>query len=62
MTLYDRALLTLPVTLIGLTLGLALLCGVAVTVPARAQSGNHGDGHAANHDWYRTLKTKSGWS
>jgi hypothetical protein len=30
--------------------------------PARAQSGDWGDGHAANHDWYRTLKTKSGWS
>jgi hypothetical protein len=27
-----------------------------------AQSGNRGDGHAENHDWYRTLKTKSGWS
>src|SRR5262249_50877320 len=29
---------------------------------AFAQSGNYGDGHAANHDWYRMLKTKSGWS
>src|SRR5262245_30395830 len=29
---------------------------------ALAQSGEHGDGHAQNHDWYRSLKTKSGWS
>jgi hypothetical protein len=58
-TLYDRAPgLMLKRALIGL----AVLCGVAMTAPARAQSGNHGDGHAANHDWYRTLKTKSGWS
>lgn len=35
---------------------------VVVREPAHAQSGNRGDGHAENHDWYRTLKTKSGWS
>ena len=35
---------------------------VAVIGPAWAQSGNRGDGHAEHHDWYRTLKTKSGWS
>jgi len=42
---------------------LVALAGVVVVYkPARAQSGNHGDGHAQNHDWYRELKTKSGWS
>jgi hypothetical protein len=27
-----------------------------------AQSGVHGDGHAQHHDWYKELKTRSGWS
>ena len=29
---------------------------------SQAQSSNHGDGHGLHHDWYRDLKTKSGWS
>lgn len=29
---------------------------------ARAQSGQHGDGHAENHDWYRNLQTPQGYS
>ena len=42
---------------------LLILAWTGVSIePARGQSGNHGDGHAVNHDWYRTLKTKSGWS
>ena len=40
----------------------AFAVAVAVIGPAWAQSGNRGDGHAEHHDWYRTLKTKSGWS
>jgi hypothetical protein len=39
---------------------IAMASGVPVT--SRAQTGSQGDGHALNHDWYRDLKTKSGWS
>ena len=47
----------------GKPVALVSLCSAVVLIgPARAQSGDWGDGHAANHDWYRTLKTKSGWS
>jgi hypothetical protein len=31
-----------------------LASAVVLNVPARAQGGERGDGHAANHDWYRT--------
>ena len=31
-------------------------------VPSLAQSGAHSDGHAEHHDWYKELKTRSGWS
>jgi hypothetical protein len=30
--------------------------------PALAQSGEHGDGHATNHDWYKNLRTPQGYS
>ena len=33
-----------------------------VPVMSRAQTSSQGDGHALHHDWYRDLKTKSGWS
>ena len=41
---------------------------VAITIASvlhgssQAQSGNRGVGHALYHDWYRDLKTRSGWS
>jgi hypothetical protein len=43
----------------------ALVAITLASVPpgsGQAQSGNRGDGHAFHHDWYRDLKTKSGWS
>jgi hypothetical protein len=36
--------------------------GSLVPVTSHAQIDSHGDGHVLNHDWYRDLKTKSGWS
>jgi hypothetical protein len=38
------------------------LAAAFVATAAFAQSGERGEGHAQNHDWYRLLKTKSGWS
>lgn len=35
---------------------------MTVPWPAAAQSGNHGDGHAEHHDWYRDLLTPHGYS
>jgi hypothetical protein len=32
------------------------LTGVGTGFGAFSQSGNHGDGHAQNHDWYQELK------
>ena len=49
-------------TVVAAIVLMAFAVAVAVIGPAWAQSGNRGDGHAENHDWYRTLKTKSGWS
>ena len=49
-------------TVVAAIVLMAFAVAVAVNGPAWAQSGNRGDGHAENHDWYRTLKTKSGWS
>ena len=43
----------------GLALALWL---VTVPWPAWGQSGNHGDGHAEHHDWYRGLQTPQGYS
>lgn len=34
----------------------------AIAQDYRGISGNHGDGHAQHHDWYRALRTKHGWS
>jgi hypothetical protein len=44
---------------------IALLAITVASVPqgsSLAQTGNRGDGHNLHHDWYRDLKTKSGWS
>jgi hypothetical protein len=44
---------------------LVLLVGAGITMcqgSAHAQSGEHGDGHAINHDWYQYLKTPHGYS
>jgi hypothetical protein len=44
---------------------LVLLTGAGLAMcqnSARAQSGEHGDGHATNHDWYQYLKTPQGYS
>ncbi|SKA35593.1 hypothetical protein SAMN02745126_05690 [Enhydrobacter aerosaccus] len=35
---------------------IVLLCATALALPALAQEGFHGQGHAQNHDWYRDLK------
>ena len=45
-------------------LSLLIVVAMACAGPAapRAQSGNPGDGHGLHHDWYRELKTRSGWS
>ena len=43
-----RALLPAAAICFGLT-------AWGVSDLARAQSGNHGDGHAENHDWYQNL-------
>jgi hypothetical protein len=56
-TIRDRAAVVLALILL-----MALGAAMVLIEPARAQSGERGDGHAANHDWYRSLKTKSGWS
>jgi hypothetical protein len=53
LTVHDRA-----VAVLALILLMALGGAMAPVEPARGQSGERGDGHAANHDWYRTLKTK----
>ena len=57
----DRAL-----ALVAAIVLLAFAAAVLAIEPARGQtggqSGMRGDGHAEHHDWYRTLKTKSGWS
>lgn len=37
-----------------------LLLALALSSPALAQSGQHGDGHAENHDWYNGLKQPGG--
>jgi hypothetical protein len=49
-------------TVVAAIVLMSFAVAVAEIGPAWAQSGNRGDGHAENHDWYRTLKTKSGWS
>jgi hypothetical protein len=41
---------------------LTIVAAVVVNGPAHAQTANYGDGHSQNHDWYRELKTQSGWS
>ena len=44
---------------------LVLLIGAGIATcrgPALAQSGEHGDGHAINHDWYQNLTTPQGYS
>ena len=45
---------------------MAFAVGRTPIAPARDSPGDRaamrGDGHAEHHDWYRTLKTKSGWS
>jgi len=43
-----RALLPAAAICFGLTAS-------SISDLARAQSGNHGDGHAENHDWYQNL-------
>lgn len=47
-------------------IGMVAVIGVGLTwlglATARAQSGQHGDGHAQHHDWYRLLKTPHGYS
>jgi hypothetical protein len=40
----------------SVVLSIALLTSLAFGLQAFAQSGNHGEGHAENHDWYRELK------
>jgi hypothetical protein len=37
-------------------LSITLFISTAVGLRAYAQVGNHGEGHAENHDWYRELK------
>jgi hypothetical protein len=39
-----------------------LAVAVKCTGPVRAQDGIRNHGHAENHDWYRDLKTNSGYS
>lgn len=45
----------------GMGVVIAMLL-VAPTVKATAQSGDHYDGHAQYHDWYKNLKTPQGYS
>jgi hypothetical protein len=40
----------------SVVLSIALVVSLAFGLQAFAQSGNHGEGHAENHDWYRELK------
>jgi hypothetical protein len=40
----------------SVVLSIALLASLAVGLRTYAQSGNHGEGHAENHDWYKELK------
>ena len=40
----------------SVVVSIALLASLAFGLRALAQSGNHGEGHAENHDWYRELK------
>jgi hypothetical protein len=37
-------------------LSFVLLATLSLGPRALSQTGNHGDGHAENHDWYRELK------
>jgi hypothetical protein len=53
----ERVLATLAAIVL-----VAFAAAVVAVEPARGQSGSRGDGHAEHHDWYRSLKTKSGWS
>ena len=50
--------------LVALSATMLLLCGgIAIGQgDARAQSGEHGDGHATHHDWYQYLQTPHGYS
>jgi hypothetical protein len=40
----------------SVVVSVALLASLSIGPRAFAQSGNHGEGHAENHDWYRELK------
>jgi hypothetical protein len=40
----------------SVVLSIAVLASLAVGLRVHAQSGNHGEGHAENHDWYKELK------
>ena len=41
---------------LGQRIVLCLIAMLAIMADARAQSGQHGVGHAENHDWYQQLK------
>jgi len=40
----------------SVVLSIALLASLAFGLRALAQTANHGEGHAENHDWYKELK------
>ena len=46
----------MPFRTLSVVFSIALLASLALGPRALAQSGNHGEGHAENHDWYRELK------
>ena len=46
----------MPFRIRSVVFALTFVIATAVGVRAFAQSGNHGEGHAENHDWYRELK------
>ena len=41
---------------LGQRIVLCLVAALAIAAGARAQTGQHGEGHAENHDWYQQLK------
>jgi len=46
----------MPFRIRSVVLAITFVIATAVGARAFAQSSNHGEGHAENHDWYRELK------
>lgn len=57
MLMLDRSLALAAMLVLLVGTGIAAFQG-----SARAQSGEHGGGHATHHDWYQLLNTPQGYS